>query len=97
MARRSRRRPYGQPHPELDTEAVRRGGARSETGPDGRSWTVRTVASGEKTYTCPGCGQLIPPGTTHVVAWTTEHLFGVEAGLAERRHWHSACWRARRY
>ncbi|HLS13303.1 MAG TPA: hypothetical protein VK095_02200 [Beutenbergiaceae bacterium] len=95
MARRSRRRPYGQPHPELDTEAVRRGGARSETGRDGLTWSVRTVASGEKTYTCPGCRHPIPPGVRHVVAWSEDHLFGAQAGVAERRHWHTGCWRGR--
>lgn len=96
MARRSRRRPYRQPHPELNTEALRRGVGRTETGPDGLTWTVRPTSSEHKTYTCPGCGRPIPPGVQHVVAWTSEHIFGAEAGLAERRHWHTACWRGRR-
>lgn len=96
MARRSRRRPYHEPHRELDVDMVLGGMSRTETGPDGLRWTVRTVSGAEKSYTCPGCGRLIPPGAAHVVAWPAEHLFGARAGLAERRHWHTGCWRARR-
>jgi len=95
MARRSRKRPYGEPHPELDVDAVLRGGARRESGADGLRWNVRNVAGSVKSYTCPGCQQTIPPGVAHVVAWSEEHLFGADAALADRRHWHSACWRAR--
>ncbi len=75
-------------------DAVFRGGARTESGPDG-TWTVRTVTSPDKTYTCPGCHRPVPPGVRHVVAWREDHLFGQEAGLAERRHWHTGCWRMR--
>lgn len=92
--RRRRKRPYDQPHPELDVDAVFRGGAHTETGRDG-TWTVRTVASPEKAYTCPGCHRPIPVGVQHIVAYRQDHLFGEEAGLAERRHWHSGCWRGR--
>ncbi len=94
--RRSRRRPYREPHPELDVHTVLRGMTRTETGPDGLRWTVRTVAGGQKAYVCPGCGQEIRPGLEHVVAWNQDHIFGAEAGLAERRHWHTGCWRSRR-
>ncbi|MGC0249749.1 hypothetical protein [Pseudactinotalea sp. Z1748] len=97
MARRSRRRPYRDPHRELDPDMVLRGMTRTETGPDGLRWRVRTLAGGQKDYICPGCKHTIPAGIEHVVAWTEEHLFGAEAGLAERRHWHSGCWRARRF
>ncbi|HLS26705.1 MAG TPA: hypothetical protein VK063_12615 [Beutenbergiaceae bacterium] len=94
--RRSRRRPYHEPHPELDVQSLFRGMTRTETGPDGLTWTVRTVSGSTKSYTCPGCGQQITPGLEHVVAWTEEHLFGAEAGRSERRHWHTNCWRGRR-
>lgn len=90
--RRSNKRPWGSEHPELDAERAR-GGIRSEDGPDGR-WSVRTV-TGTKTYTCPGCRQEIPPGTSHVVAWAEDGLLGPDAALADRRHWHSGCWRQR--
>ncbi len=80
----------------MDGDAILRGGARSETGRDGRRWTVRTVSGSEKTYRCPGCGGDVAPGSQHVVAWTDDHLFGASAGLEERRHWHTQCWRSRR-
>ena len=43
-----------------------------------------------KPYRCPGCQQLIPPVTPHVVAWpVSEDADGGD----ERRHWHTGCWR----
>ncbi len=93
MARRSTKRPYGAEHTELDVDRAR-GGRSLEDGPDG-SWTVQRVTSTDKSYTCPGCRQEIPPGTAHVVAISQDHLFGADAALADRRHWHSGCWRAR--
>ncbi|NHC13409.1 hypothetical protein [Motilibacter deserti] len=58
---------------------------------DGEEWYVRSVtgAAATKTYRCPGCDHEILPATPHQVAWP------VHGGLTERRHWHSACWRAR--
>lgn len=53
---------------------------------------MQNVRSSEKTYTCPGCHQPVPAGSAHVVAWATESLFGREAALAARRHWHLRCW-----
>jgi hypothetical protein len=32
---------------------------------------------------------VIPPATPHVVAWPSD------IGIDERRHWHTACWKAR--
>ncbi|MEE6296670.1 hypothetical protein [Georgenia wangjunii] len=93
-SRRSSRRPYGQEHTPLDPERLR-GVARSESGPSGETFTVREVRGSEKSYRCPGCDQLVEAGTPHVVAWPTDHLLGAEAALADRRHWHRACWGAR--
>jgi hypothetical protein len=61
----------------------------------GEDWHVRSIrgSTSTKTYRCPGCDQEIRPATPHVVAWPVEPLVG--AGLDQRRHWHSACWRAR--
>ncbi|MDQ1304215.1 MAG: hypothetical protein QG671_42, partial [Actinomycetota bacterium] len=42
----------------------------------------------DKAYRCPGCEQLIQPGTGHLVAWREDSVMGVEA----RRHWHASCW-----
>ncbi|WP_419997891.1 ATP/GTP-binding protein [Streptomyces boninensis] len=65
----------------------------------GEDWLVRSVGGsggaggpggpGGKSYRCPGCDQEVAGGTPHVVAWP-EH-----AGADDRRHWHTACWRAR--
>lgn len=94
-SRRSRRRPYGVPHPELDVEAALQGMPRTDSRADGSQWSVRRVAGSEKSYRCPGCDQVIEPRTAHVVVWESEHLLGAEAALSDRRHWHTACWRAR--
>lgn len=93
--RRSSKRRWAEPHPELD-EARARAGTRREVGPDGE-WTVRAVsaAAAVKPYVCPGCRQEIPPGTAHIVAWRADHVLGPDAALDDRRHWHSGCWRAR--
>ncbi|MEV4255481.1 ATP/GTP-binding protein [Spirillospora sp. NPDC049652] len=63
----------------------------TEDGPDGE-WHVRTVAGANaaKSYRCPGCDQLIPPGVGHVVAWPADR-----GGADDRRHWHRPCWQAR--
>ncbi len=74
-----------------DQPALQLGPERAESGPDG-DWVVRLVpgAAATKTYRCPGCDQEITPGTPHLVAWPAH-----TPGPAERRHWHSPCWRQR--
>jgi len=61
-----------------------------EEWPDG-DWVVRrgTGADG-RVYRCPGCDQEIRAGLPHVVSWPAW-----PGGEEERRHWHTACWRAR--
>jgi hypothetical protein len=68
------------------------GGQRRESHPDG-DWFVRQVtgAASEKDYRCPGCDQVVPAGTPHVVAWSADDPVGLE----HRRHWHKPCWTAR--
>lgn len=63
-----------------------------ESHPDG-DWIVQrtTGSAATKSYRCPGCDQLIPPATPHVVAFPAEDPSGVE----NRRHWHTPCWSAR--
>lgn len=56
---------------------------------------MQSVAGGEKSYTCPGCRQEIPPSTAHVVTWANDSLLGPETALADRRHWHTSCWGSR--
>ena len=71
---------------------------------DDDEWVVRQVTGSASTraYRCPGCDQEIRPATPHVVAWPASFREddGIEGeadevGLSERRHWHTACWRAR--
>ena len=64
---------------------------------DGR-WIVRVVAGATtvKHYRCPGCDQLIAPGTPHVVVWPDVPSLLSESGIEERRHWHTPCWQRRR-
>ncbi|MES2092468.1 MAG: hypothetical protein V4531_01480 [Actinomycetota bacterium] len=69
---------------------------RSETR-RGALWNVQSVSatSASKTYTCPGCGLEIAPGTAHLVAWRADGLMGEAEDLAARRHWHPHCWKIR--
>lgn len=90
-SRRSAKRPYAAPHVPLDLERST-GGRRAESAPDGE-WVVQQVRGSEREYRCPGCDQVIVPGTAHVVAWRSDDLLG--AGLENRRHWHTACFKAR--
>lgn len=91
--RRSSKRPYGQPHPELDVERVQGSlGARRELGPGGEEYLVAVPRPSEKSYTCPACAREIPGDLAHVVAWPADGLFGADAAAEQRRHWHRACW-----
>ena len=91
--RRSTKRPYGQPHPELDVERVRGGlGARRQRGPRGEDYWVAIPRPSDKTYTCPACGRDVPGTQEHIVAWAADGLFGADAAGQDRRHWHRACW-----
>lgn len=92
MGRKSRKRPYHQEHQPLDVERLSRAIPTTRELSSGQSYSVRHVAGGPKTYLCPGCHQTIEAGIAHVVAWSNDHLFGADAGLAERRHWHKGCW-----
>ncbi len=58
----------------------------------GVPYLVRSITgqAAIKPYRCPGCDQLIGPGSPHVVAWPTDDL-----DAAGRRHWHAVCWAAR--
>ena len=91
--RRVRRRAAGA----AGSDAPLRGGHEQVETWDGEEWRVRQVtgSAATKPYRCPGCEQVIPMNTPHVVAWPEEPGDRPDAGLAQRRHWHSGCWRAR--
>ncbi len=48
-----------------------------------------TGSSSNKPYRCPGCDQVIPMATPHMVAWREDEE-------DNRRHWHKACWNNRK-
>ncbi|TNC18698.1 hypothetical protein [Amycolatopsis alkalitolerans] len=87
MPRRNRR-DHGRP---VDAGAAA-GWARAESGRDGE-WLVRSVPGSHatKVYRCPGCDHEIAIGVAHVVAWPADET----GSVADRRHWHRACWQAR--
>ncbi|MCG4617332.1 ATP/GTP-binding protein [Varibaculum cambriense] len=89
MARRSRKRPWGEHRPlRMDSLASM---PRAVSRPDG-DFQVQHLSQARKTYVCPGCSQEIQIGQAHVVAWRTDSIFGTQAGLDQRRHWHRSCW-----
>jgi hypothetical protein len=86
-------RPRRRSRPRADHVPLRAASfTRAESGPDGEC-LVRSVpgAASGKDYRCPGCDQLIPMGTAHLVAWPA----GEHGSIADRRHWHTGCWAAR--
>ncbi|MET0724897.1 MAG: hypothetical protein ABWY36_01005 [Leifsonia sp.] len=96
---RSNRPPRGRggarPDDEPDgLDRLMAGWKRTESKRDGQ-WYVQPVTGAQavKSYVCPGCRLAIEPGHAHVVAWRADALLGDEAALADRRHWHSHCWR----
>jgi len=91
--RRSTKRPYGQPHQELDVERVQGSlGARRERGPGGEDYLVAVPRPTDKVYTCPACGREVQGSIQHVVAWAADGIMGPESASEQRRHWHRGCW-----
>ncbi|WP_187120110.1 hypothetical protein [Actinomyces polynesiensis] len=93
-SRRSRKRPWGEPHQDLDPDRLH-SLPRSEVGPDGTVFHVQYLRSSTKEYTCPGCRHPVTVGSANVVVWPQEAAFGVAEGPRARRHWHDSCWRRR--
>ena len=61
-------------------------GESKEDHKDGTYIVRRLTGSGStKPYRCPGCDQLIPLATPHIVAW-------LEYDEDGRRQWHNTCW-----
>ena len=60
-------------------------------------WMVQTMRpeNAAKTYRCPGCDRPVPPGEGHVVVWPVRPAIGSSSAVADRRHWHAACWKLR--
>lgn len=81
-------------NPPRDVTRLAYGGARKAFF-RGSEWFVRDIPAhrAEKHYRCPECGTDVLPGQAHIVAWPADHLFGDEAAVRDRRHYHSHCWR----
>lgn len=93
MPRNNRPR-RGNEHVPLNFERINSGSRRTESRA-GREWTVQTIteSNAQKDYVCPGCSGTITPGVAHLVAWRNDGIMGDQADLADRRHWHNACWK----
>ncbi|WP_062463683.1 hypothetical protein [Demequina soli] len=92
--RRSSKRPYGQPHQELDVDRVWGNRARIETGPRGEDFYVAIPRPTDRTFVCPGCQGEISGEVQHVVAWPVDGIMGADAAAESRRHWHTGCWQS---
>ncbi|PDQ36178.1 MAG: hypothetical protein B5766_02705 [Candidatus Lumbricidophila eiseniae] len=77
----------------MDASALTSGPRRQETRA-GREWNVQVISPQQtvKSYLCPGCGNRIAVGVSHVVAWRADGVLGDTADLENRRHWHTHCW-----
>ena len=78
----------------LDIERLTFGWRHTES-KRGVSYTVQPIsaANARKSYSCPGCGREVVPGAEHVAVWRAESIFGDDSALADRRHWHTHCWK----
>lgn len=89
MGKKSRKRPYNQPHQELQLHRFA-SMPQVEKRSDGHEYTVQKLTKATKEYRCPACQQLVRIGDNHVVAWLNDGLFN--QGVENRRHWHKSCW-----
>lgn len=78
---------------QLDLARIAGGFKRSEY-KRGKEWHVQPISASRaiKEYACPGCSVPIAVGVPHLTVWEAEAIFGDEAALRDRRHWHSHCW-----
>ncbi|MCW2602947.1 MAG: hypothetical protein JWN61_1082 [Pseudonocardiales bacterium] len=58
----------------------------------GTEYRVRSLSGASASgsggpYRCPGCDQLVPGRSPHIVAWRDD-----DAEATDRRHWHTVCW-----
>ena len=72
------------------------GGQQTHSTRDG-DFLVRSVPGegARKPYRCPGCQQVIPVGTPHLVVWPAPGGAAAPWGILAvdgRRHWHTSCW-----
>lgn len=93
MPRRHRRESHDDDF--LDNiERLKTGFRRTET-KRGSTYIVQPISESRavKEYRCPGCQLAVSIGVAHVVAWQEDSLMGADQAVADRRHWHTHCWR----
>jgi hypothetical protein len=59
----------------------------------GKRYQVRKTFDGSSVYKCPGCNNGITQGATSLTVIEQDHIFGEQAAIDERRHWHESCWK----
>ena len=79
----------------LDNIERLKSGFRRRESKRGEIYIVQPISQtgAKKEYRCPGCNLDIAEGTAHVVAWLEESIMGSNQAIADRRHWHSHCWK----
>jgi len=89
-----RRRAGGGDEEETGLSRMMAGWRRTEHRRNGE-WNVQPVSASAavKEYTCPGCGLVVSAGTAHLVTWRADGVLGDTSDLANRRHWHTHCWK----
>jgi hypothetical protein len=68
------------------------GGARLDV-KRGKEYLVRKTFDGASIYKCPGCNNSIAAGASSLTVIEQDHIFGEQAAIDERRHWHEGCWK----
>lgn len=62
----------------------------------GKRYQVRKTFEGSSVYKCPGCNHSIEQGKASLTVIEQDHIFGEQAAVDERRHWHESCWKGYR-
>lgn len=93
MPRRHRREPDNDDFTS-NIERLKTGFRKRET-KRGAMYSVQPISAqaAKKDYLCPGCTITITPGVAHVVVWRDDSILGDDNAVADRRHWHTHCWR----
>ncbi|MDR1033176.1 MAG: hypothetical protein LBL41_00130 [Bifidobacteriaceae bacterium] len=86
-----RKNKWTREHSEINMRAAA-GYERIET-KRGKDYKVTKTLEGSSVYLCPGCNQAIDQGKPSFTVIELNHMFGEQAAIDERRHWHVTCWR----
>lgn len=90
MPRRTHTRQYKAFRPLNITAAIGEGFVETKRG---KTYSVNKTIDGQSVYKCPNCNQSIKIGEPSYTVIEQDHLFGEQAAIDERRHWHLSCWK----